>query len=422
MAQDVPELLKLEDAILLALENNYDIKISENQLEINENNFVRGNAGYLPTIGAQASYSYSNQNTRLEFADPNQRPIEVDGAESQNINAGLSLDYTLWNGRGRKFQFEKLGHQRNLSELETKNLAEITCLNIINSYLNISALQSEMKVKQKAIEISAQRYERASENFKYGNINKLELLNAQVDLSNDSSAYLESKLNYGKGINGLNVLLGIDPSLAYEVDSSFAYDEIPEINTLKDQLLQNNSQILAQKYRSYSAESDVNIIGAEKSPSLSFNAGLNYQNAITEGSFLTNNTSIGPNAGLSLRYNIFDGNRVNRNQQNARILKENQAIGEDKLEADLISQLLQAYQDLETGQSLLKLKESNLELANTNFARSKEAYAKGLITGIELREAQLNLLNAEFGLKLQEIQNKQAETNLLFLSGNLISN
>ena len=51
-AQDV---LTPQDAVKIALENNYSIKIAKNDKDIAENNSTVGNAGFLPTVDASGS-------------------------------------------------------------------------------------------------------------------------------------------------------------------------------------------------------------------------------------------------------------------------------------------------------------------------------------------------------------------------------
>ena len=57
------EVLALEDAVKIALERNYDIKISANNLEIDRNNVNRANAGMLPVVGGTLNNNNSIQNS-----------------------------------------------------------------------------------------------------------------------------------------------------------------------------------------------------------------------------------------------------------------------------------------------------------------------------------------------------------------------
>lgn len=58
--------LTVNDAVKLALENNLDIKISENQNEILKNNASFLNSGYLPRVSSRVGFNKSNQNIEIE--------------------------------------------------------------------------------------------------------------------------------------------------------------------------------------------------------------------------------------------------------------------------------------------------------------------------------------------------------------------
>ncbi|MES2747852.1 MAG: TolC family protein, partial [Bacteroidota bacterium] len=86
------EVLKLEDAVKVALENNYDIKLSKNELKIDEVSNTFGNAGMLPSVNATITNSNSILNTTQTQADGSQRTL--DGAKNMNLNYGVGLDWT----------------------------------------------------------------------------------------------------------------------------------------------------------------------------------------------------------------------------------------------------------------------------------------------------------------------------------------
>ncbi len=129
--------LSMEDAIDLALENNYDIKISENNKSILENNAVRANANYLPSISLSGSYNYQNQSVYTEFASDQVAPIDRTGAGTQSLNAGLNLNYTIYSGGSRKYTFERLKNESLLGEIQQRQNIEATLSSVLLQYLNL---------------------------------------------------------------------------------------------------------------------------------------------------------------------------------------------------------------------------------------------------------------------------------------------
>lgn len=419
-SQESGEILSMEDAVNTALENNYDIKISKNNKEILNNNAVKSNADYLPTISLSGSFNYQNQNTYNEFASEQVPPIDRRGAETQSINAGINLNYTIYSGGSRKYRYEKLQNEASIGDLQQRQRIEATISSVLFQYLNLINFYKSYAINQESVLLSNDRYLRVKEGYNYGNISKLELLNAQVDLSNDSSNLVQSRIEFYKGRNELNQIMGIEPGIEYNIDTAIQIDMGLDLQAFLNSTIEKNSQYLAQKRSQESIVKDLKINNAQKLPNLSLSGGYNFARQDIEAGFLRQSENLGWNAGLTLSYNVFDGNRVNRNEQNARIQIESQEISTNKIENSIKKDIYNAYEDYQAGKSLIGLRRSNLDLAKVNYQRSLEAFSSGQITGLELREAQLNLLNARYSLTLQKLQTKTAEVNLFLLSGSLI--
>ena len=90
------ELLTLEDAVKIALENNYDIKIAENNSKIDATNNSLANAGMLPSLNANFTNNNSQLNTTQTQADGSER--KLDNAKNMNLTYGVGLDWTIFDG------------------------------------------------------------------------------------------------------------------------------------------------------------------------------------------------------------------------------------------------------------------------------------------------------------------------------------
>ena len=140
--------LSKEEALEIALEKNFGIQVSRNNLEISENNSSILNSGFLPTISLSGGTNYTSSSAEIEFPgqvseDGSQRPnLNLDNQESQRYNGGVNLNYTLFDGLGRKFTYKKLREQYALSELQLRETIEFPdCLNsnlvVVNHLLKL---------------------------------------------------------------------------------------------------------------------------------------------------------------------------------------------------------------------------------------------------------------------------------------------
>ena len=111
-------LLTKKEAIQITLENNYGIKLAENNVEIAKNNSSIYNSGFLPSLSANGGANYDNSNQVIDRQDGT--TTEINGAETKSYNASLDLNYTIFDGLGRKYDYKLLQETSNLTELQAR--------------------------------------------------------------------------------------------------------------------------------------------------------------------------------------------------------------------------------------------------------------------------------------------------------------
>ena len=99
------QILKPSEAITIALENNYGIKLANNYLEVAKNNSNVLNSGFLPTVTGNAGAIYNIDDTEAEFSNGN--ITTLNGAESSRYNASVNLNYVLFDGLGRSYNYKQ---------------------------------------------------------------------------------------------------------------------------------------------------------------------------------------------------------------------------------------------------------------------------------------------------------------------------
>jgi outer membrane protein TolC len=117
---------------------------------------------------------------------------------------------------------------------------------------------------------------------------------------------------------------------------------------------------------------------------------------------------------------IFDGFERKREKSNAKIAIESQKYQYQEIELDVKGDLVTFYYAYENNLRLLKLEEQNLEVARENLGIAMERYKLGNLSGIDLREVQKSLLDAEERLISAQYLTKLAEISLLLISGQIM--
>ena len=420
IAQKV-DTLRLDDVIDLTLENNYNIVVAENNVELARKNAENGAVGFYPTISLSGNYNYNQNNYSLtEFANPQMENIEERGAVTESYNAGINVNYNLLSWGKRTYRLDVAQKNVYLQQQSLELQVEQSVLNAVLQYLNAVNYYAQMLVELENLENSQRRFQRAQEQYRYGQYTRLQLLNAEVDLRTDSANFIRTKVDYKNAITRLNNEMGIQLDEDHPVDTSLTIDRSLSYENLLDQSLNNNPNYLSAKASVNNAELQVRINEADRYPTLDVSGGYSFSTTEYEANFLNLTQNLGWNAGISLNYNIFDGGRVRRNIETAELELRNRQEELEVARRQMVANLQVAWQNYQNNLELLSFYKRDVETAKLNYERSLLAIKTGQLTGLELREAQLRLTRARNSLIQAMIQAKRSELNLYFYSGSLV--
>jgi outer membrane protein len=414
------EVITLDQAFESALANNYQIKINQNNQEIAENSVSIGNAGLLPSVNLNGSVGGSVTNTDLEFAG-NNPPVSIDGAQSTNSNAGANLNYVLFNGLSGQRTYQKLKINKLVADEQSRAAIEGTLLKVASAYYSLAQAIDQERIAKENVEISLARYERAKLANELGTAIRTQLLTARVDLTSDSSAYLNTELQRKTALRNLERLIGkpLDQSTVTETIALNLNDWT--VDQLHQTAIENNATLKNLELQAELAEKNLRLSWSNVFPSINLSGSYTYQNQQTEAGIVLSNTSAGWNGSLGLTYNLFNGFKNNTARQNQRVLLESSELQleDQKLQLKMdISNALDAYKQ---SMKLLAFEENNLEAGQLNLERSSELFKAGQITSTEFRDAQLALLNAEVRIINAKIAVKLNEIDIMRLTGQILS-
>lgn len=419
LSTQAQELLTLEDAVKIALENNYEIKISKNNLKIDQTNSTAGNAGMLPTISANVVNNNSILNTTQTQANGDERTL--DNARNLNLNYGVGLDWTVFDGMRMFARREQLKVLEKQGEAELKLTIFTKISDVYATYFDLVQQQQQLKALDTAIVISNQRLSTAQNRFSIGKSSKLEVLNAQVDLNSDTSERLRQLELYQNSITRLNELLARDLTMVFKVEDEMIIDATLNFEALKSLSEQQNPQLQAQLLQKNSAELQLKQIKAARYPTIRINSGYNFTRSEASLGFVTQSSGRGFVYGINASVPLFDGFNQNRLEKVAKFEIENAENTLNFQKITLNSQLSMAFQSYKTNIELTKVEQKNTEIAKQNLEITLDKFRIGTITPIEYRTAQLNYVsalvrytNAQFQTKLNEISLKELSGSLSF--------
>jgi len=413
------DTLSLDEAINRALEENHSIIISRNLADIEENSATIGNAGYLPNLSLNSSYSESVEDTRLEFT--NQPGQDVNGSQSNRLNASVDLQWVLFDGFGNRYRLKSLNRGAELGNIQSRQEIELTLLQVIELYLNVSTQSQLLDVTREAVDISNQRYRRALRNYETGGGTRVDLLNAEVSLNQDSIRVVETEVSLNRAKRNLQVLLGEDPSPDIRVNDEIEINDKLSLDTLLPDALSENARLNASAIESEQAMLQLQQSRAGRYPQISTNASYSYNRLESDAGQFTFQETDGFSAGLSFSFSIFDGFRRNITIQNNQIRVKNSEEQRQLTEKEVRSDVLNVYETYAANLFLLEKQQLNVETAQLNFERTEIAFEQGQVSNTDFREAQLNLLQSRQDLISLRVQAKLSEIDLLQISGQILN-
>lgn len=409
------QVLSLEEAVKIALENNYEIKIAKNDLKISQTNVAAGNAGMLPT--ATASITQNNNLQNLSQTRSDGTTTSLDNAKSNSLNYGVGLDWTIFDGFKMFAKKEQLQELKKLGETQLK-LTIITKISDVQAaYYNLVQQQQQLAALDSTIVISNQRVNLAKNRYTIGKASKLEVLNAQVDINTDKVTLLRQQELYKNSKIMLNELLARDTHIDFKVVSDFTVDSKLEFAELKSLAEKQNPQVQALIISKKVAELELKQVKSGRYPTVALNTGYNFAENESSLGFTTESSARGLNYGFSASLNLFDGFAQKRNEKIAGIQIENAAIQIDQQNQILNSQLATSYQTYLTNLQLINLEETNEAIAKQNLDITLDKFHIGTITTLEFRTAQLNYVNAKVRFSDAQFQAKLSEIALKELAG-----
>ena len=415
------EALRLQDAIAIALEENFDIRIEKLREEIAVNNNTWGNAGLFPQLSLVANQQngYNDQDNPASF---------INGQfETHSINVGAEANWTLFNGLRvyvNKDRLETLAQQsRGNATLVIQNTVQATILAYEQAILEKEKLQVQKNLK----DLSKDEYFYNLEKEALGSIGSYDLLQVKNAYLTDSANYINQEVNTRNAQRSLNLLLGLPFDTAFYLIDSL----VPPVNTyryeaLEGRLLSKNqnlkNQYINQRIRQY----DYQLARRNLYPTIDLRSGIQQtENSLTfetpDGERSNQGNTFNYYFNFSLSFNVYNGGQTQRAIDNAEIEKDIAALTTQQLEESVKNELRIAVDNYNTRLKVYAINKANLKTAELNLRLSREKYQNGTISSFDFRDVQNNFMQISSNT-LESVYNLiESHTELLRLTGGILS-
>src|SRR5690554_409578 len=342
------EMMDLQECLRRGLEENYDLRITRNEELISDNNVTLGNAGFLPDVSLNSGYTLRNSNTD-QFPAEGGDVVQSRNANTGTLDAGISLDWTLFEGFRVQTNYKRLQEMQTIGELNTRLAVEDFIATLTAEYYNYVQQQLRLGNLKYAVSLSKERLRIVEARYQVGSLSRLDLQQARVYFNADSSMLIQQYEILNSSRIRLNELMGVDvDQLFLAEDSTIRFDTSLSKELLYNRAMEHNTMlILTEKNRTLS-ELDLKTLQSRNYLYLRLNGGYGFTHYNYNSGSLDRQRTWGPTAGVTLGFTLFDGFNRKREQRNARITVQNRELEIERyklaLESDFANMWM-AYQN-----------------------------------------------------------------------------
>ena len=417
------EPLTLEQAIAHVLEQNFAVRIERNTVREAVNNNTAANAGYLPTIDLTADQFWSNYNTRQVFFSG--QVNESSGAKNQSTAIAARLDWTFFDGFRMFAVDRRLQLQEDAARFQLTAEMEMQIYQVAVLYYTILQEQQLETVYRQALELSSERYKLIELKLANGAATQLQLLQARLDLTADSSAFLQHSKRVSDLKVDLNTVMGEDPYTPFTIAGSIAPAPSLAWEAAWQQAQIQNTQLLLAKSAIAITEMQQKELRAAYYPQIGVYGQYIYGAQQNQVGILNSSRTFGPGVGLTLQWTILDRLSTYTALKNNNLYRENAQLVQQQQEQFIKAELRKTFNEYEWARQNLELEQQSILNTEEAFEIARQSYENGSITALELREIQYAIVEAQSRLSLAQLTLKTAELNISLSTGNfrqLLSN
>ena len=414
------QIMTLKDCLEEGISESYQIKLVNISEEKTANNDSWLYAGGSPTLSATGSYSGS--------LSSNDATLASDGSTVSNRNvldhtlsAQLRAEWTVFDGFSIQATRNRLEELHNQGTIQTRVAIEDYIATLTTEYYNLVRQTIHLKNLEYAASLSKERLRISSERYDMGGNSRLEMQQAQVYFNSDSAKSLKQHESVASANIRINRLMSNQDLRTVHVAADTAINLLTGLDyeSLYEDMIKTNASLLRAESNRTLAQLDRRAVQARNYPYIRLNASYGLTHNIYGNSTYTERTNWGPSFGATMGINLITG-KQRVQERNARLDELTADITIDQLELQLRANLDDFWQAYQNNLMLLELQEQNLKTAQETMEIAQERYMLGNLSGLEMREAQKSLLDAEESLLQVQYDTKVCEISLLQISGRIM--
>ena len=400
-------VITIDQAISIALENNYSLKQAKNELDLAEDLIFSEKADFLPSVSVSMNGSRTT-GQQFIFDRLNEGGDAFVDVSSQSISGGMNASINLFNGFNNILTLKSSQSNKESRAQQYERAKESVIFNTASRYLQVLLDKELLAIAEQNLETSTTQLNQVQAQVELGARPMVDLFNQEAQVANDELVVTQRENTLS--LNSLLLVrqLEIDPLGSYDfIVPDLTLNDLPwmdiNIRSLVSEALSTRSDILSAEATILSLKYQMQITKNSLLPSLRASAGVSsrysdqYSIPNEDVSFSDQffDQQVNRSLGLSFSLPLFNNwNRMYSIQSSVVQLK-NAELNLDNSKMQVIQEVSQAYNDYSSYVKQLDASEKSLIASERAFQTQQERYNLGASTLIELTQAQSAFVSAQ---------------------------
>ncbi len=397
-------VLTLQDCIVIALKINPQLAAAGNTLLAAQSRIGEAKSGYYPQVDWQTDYTHFSSTTGgLSFG---QGAFTRVTTSQNNFQSGPALTQNIYDFGKTKSQVQIATYNRDASRQDYENVSLGIVLSVKTAYYGVLQAQRSLAAAEKVVNQAREHLKQAQGFFQVGTAPKIDVVNAEVTLSNAQLSLIQAQNAVQIAWQNLNNAMGVPDAPEYRIEDNLAYRPYPiTFEEALKRAYSDRADLRAAMFRVKSSEQSFRLAQTGYYPAISGSAGYTWS-----GDSLP--LDHGWNVGATLTVPIFSGfltkKQVDESTANLNVARAN----EETLRQQIYLQNRQAYLNLQQAASSIATAKTGLKQAQENLDLANGRYAAGVGSNIEVTDALTTFTSAQTAYINALYSYKTAEANL----------
>jgi hydrophobic/amphiphilic exporter-1 (mainly G- bacteria), HAE1 family len=390
--------LTIDRAVQLAVSRNESLKVNQERLRESQAHVSEAKAAFLPSLNLNFLYTPTQASPLLKI------PAGVFGPNEQTFRANLTrenvmrfdISQPLYTGGRLSNAYAAQAAGEEASRLDLERSRQALVLQVYESFYAALMNEQGVRVNEEGVTIAQKHLELAKARFEAGSAARLDVLRAEVELSNAKAKLIRARSETDVAYQRLRTVLSLPQGDPLQLAGSL--DEIPNVpsEAAIETALGSRADIRSFGQQREAAQRLVSLANAEMKPIVGFSGNYQYQE---DGlSSLLQNSNRSYQFGLNFTVPLFNAPTVaaKRGAAAAQVKQAEHAMNAalDNARLDVAS----ASRELDAAREIVVTEQKAVELAREGLTIAEVSYENGVITATELNDARLSLLETEWQL------------------------